>query len=73
MDQTVKILDVRDFPSTDPARVGKFDTIVTYQLDAFRTYLLTIPKELFNEERLKAEIRKELTEKALWVGKELKL
>jgi len=73
MEQTVKILDVRDFPSTDPTRIGKFDVIVTYQLDAFRTYLITIPKEQFNEESLKAAIRKELTEKEKWMGKEIKI
>jgi hypothetical protein len=73
MEQTVKIRYVQDFPSSDPARVGKFDTIVTYQLDAFRTGLVVIPKEQFNEERVKAEIRKELEAKGQWIDKELKL
>jgi len=69
----VKILDTRDFPSTDPARTGKFDVVVTYQLDAFRTYIITIPKELFSETKLKEVIAKDLEEKQKWQNKELEI
>jgi len=69
----IKILDTRDFPSTDPARIGRMDTVVTYQIDAFRTYIVTIPKEQFNETKLKEVISKDLEEKQKWQGKEIEL
>jgi len=67
----VKILDVREIPSGDPERVGLLDMLVTYQLDAFRTYVTTIPKEEFTEDKLREKIRAELAEKEAWVGKEI--
>jgi hypothetical protein len=73
MDITVKILDKRDFPSSDPKRIGKFDTVVTYQIDAFHTYLVTIPKETFNDQTLAEAIKKDIEERNKWVGKELKI
>jgi len=73
MAQKIKIIDVRDFPSTDPKRVGKLDRVVTYQIDPFHTYIITIPKEEFSEERLKAEIRKQIEEREKLVGKEIEI
>jgi len=73
MAQRIKVIDIREFPSTDPKRVGKFDVVVTYQLDAFRTYIVTIPKEEFTEAKLKEVIRKELEEKERWIGREIEL
>ena len=70
---SVKILDIRKIPSSDPARVGKIDMIVTYQIDTFRTYMLTIPSEEFNEETLKKRIKAELGEMQQWINKEIKL
>jgi hypothetical protein len=69
----IKILDVREFPSTEPTRVGKFDKIVTYQIDPFRTYLITLPKETFSEEKVKEAIRKDMAEREKWIGKELSM
>jgi len=69
----IKILDTRDFPSTDPTRIGKLDTIVTYQIDAFRTYIVTIPKEVFTETKLKEVISKDMEEKQKWQGKEIEI
>lgn len=69
----VKILDVRDYPSTDPARVGKFDTIATYQVDAFKTYIITMPKEEFSETKLREKIAADLKEREAWIGKEIEI
>jgi len=41
----ITIVDVRDVPALDPARVGKLDTIVTYQIDTEYRYFVRIPKE----------------------------
>jgi len=64
---------MREIPSAEPARVGKMDLIVTYQVDAFRTYITTIPKEEFTEERLRETIKREMAEREKWIGKEVEL
>lgn len=73
MADKVKIIDMREYPSSEPVRAGKFDKIVTYQVDAFHTYLITLPKEGFSEDKLKEAIRKDMKERGLWIGKELEL
>jgi len=74
---TIKILDKREIPSADPARVGKFDALITYQVDTFRTYLITVPQEELTpeaeDEVIKAAIRKDLAERERWAGKELEI
>lgn len=69
----VKIVDVREIPSGDPTRIGRLDVMVTYSIDAFRTYVTVIPKEEFNEETLKERIKKEQTERERWIGKTVKI
>jgi len=69
----VKILDVRDVPSTEPGRIGKIDVLVTYQLDPTHIYMVRIPKEEFTDEKVKEVIKKDVEEKKRWVGKELTL
>lgn len=68
-----KIIDVREIPSRETERIGRMDKLVTYQFDAFRTYVLTIPAEEFTEEKLKAEVAKAEAERAAWIGKELEV
>jgi len=70
-EREVTIVDIRDVPAIDPERVGKTDVLVTWQIDPARTYRVRIPKEEFDEERLKAEIRKELKAKLPWIGKRI--
>ncbi len=73
----VKIIDKREIPSADPQRVGKMDAMVTYQLDTFRTYLITVPNESLTpeteDEVIKAAIRTDMVERERWAGKELEL
>jgi len=73
MEQIVKIVDTREYPSIDPARMGKFDVIITYQTDAFHTYLVTLPKDGLSEEKIKEAIKKEMTEREKWIGKDIKI
>lgn len=74
---TVKILDKREIPSADPLRVGKMDAMITYQVDTFRTYLITIPNEELTpdveDEVIKAAIRTDLAERERWARKELEI
>jgi hypothetical protein len=69
----VKIVDKREIPTAEPARVGKLDVLITYQLEGFKTYLIRIPQEEFNEEELVKRIKVEMEERALWTGKELEI
>lgn len=69
----VKILDVREMPATEPARVGKMNAAIVYQFDAFRTYYLVLPAEDLTEEKIIEGIRKKEAERAPWMGKELEI
>jgi len=73
----VKILDKREVPSADPGRVGRMDAMITYQLDTFRTYLITMPNELLggaDEEKVIVErIKADLAERERWTGRELQI
>jgi len=75
MPQTVKILDKREIPSAAPDRVGKMDSMITYQIDTYRTYLITVPAEDLTpeaeEQVIKAAIRADMAERERWAGKEL--
>ena len=73
MPDKIKVLDKRDFPSTDPRRVGKMDTIITYQLDPFHTYVITMPKEDFTEPKLKEVIKTDIAERKQWINKEIEV
>lgn len=74
---TVKILDKREIPSADPERVGKFDAMITYQVDTFRTYLITVPQEELTPETednvITQAIKADLVERERWAGKELQI
>lgn len=73
----VKIIDKREIPSAEPSRVGAMDSMITYQLDTFRTYLIVVPAESLtpeNEDEVITEaIRKDMVERERWAGKELEI
>lgn len=68
-----KVIDVRRVPSADPARLGKLDYLVTYQLDAYRTYMVTIPKDELSDEVITDAVRKDLEAMEKFTGKEFTL
>ncbi len=51
------ILTMRPFPASDPARAGKQDMAVLYQVDGARTGRVVIPKESPTEAEIIAAIR----------------
>lgn len=73
MAEKIKILDIRDFPSTDPRRIGRMDRLITYQIDPYHTYVITIPKDEFTETKLKETIKKDAEERLVWLGKEIEI
>jgi len=70
---TFKVLDVRKIPSPDEGRAGMLDHLVTYQLDAFRTYMVRIPKDKISEEDLTEAVKKDLEGIERFTGKEFSL
>lgn len=73
MAQSFKVIDTRRIPSADPARIGKLDWLVTYQLDAYRTYMVTIAKDELSETDIKEAVRKDIEAISRWVGQEFTL
>ncbi len=74
MPQKFRISDVRRFPSTDLARRGEFDTIITYQLvDTGQTYFITIPKDPPSESDIKEAVGKDIVKRSALIGKEFEV
>jgi len=74
---TVTIIDKREIPSADPARVGKMDAMITYSVDTFRTYLITLPDEKLGgpdeEEVVSEAIRVDLKERERWAERKIEV
>ena len=67
-----KVVDARRVPSAEPNRVGKRDWLVTYQLDAMRVYMVTIPFDVLTEAIIADAVKRDLEAIERWVGKEFK-
>jgi len=74
----IRIIDRVRVPSPDPARIGKFDYMVTYMDAAMRAGVVTIHAELLDgkadvdQERLIAQAAKrEVEERQKWAGREI--
>ena len=64
-----KIVDLHDIPAIDPARQGKQDKLVTYELSDGRRRLLRVPAEGVTEAKIVDAIKKELGELKAIIGK----
>lgn len=76
----IKILNVMDVPSTTTDRLGKFDRIFTYMLNAEGAFITTIHREELEGktesqamEIIKKTILRERGEVEKWRGKEIPL
>lgn len=65
-----KVLDVRKIPSPDIGRAGRMDHLVTYQLDAFRTYMVRIPNETIDDKDVIEAVKVDLAGIERFTGKE---
>ena len=68
-----KVIDTRRIPSTEPDRLGKLDWLVTYQLDAYRTYSLKVSEDELTEDVIKEAVRKDIEAVQRFAGKEFTL
>lgn len=62
--------DIRKVPSPDEGRAGKMDHLVTYKLDAFRVYMVRIPKETIAEADITEAVKADLASIEKFTGKE---
>ncbi len=69
MAHEVKILDTRKVQSYDPARLGKSDYAVTYQVDGLRIHYVILPLEAPSEAQIQAAIKAEEKARASTVGR----
>ncbi len=69
----VKIIDIRDIPSADAARMGSMDKVITYQVDPTRTYIVRMPAEEWSQKRMVGVIAADMKERKKWQGKELEI
>ena len=67
------VLDVRDLPSPNPERIGKWDKLVVYELDPTHRYTLRVPAESFDKEALVAAVKADIQERSLWVNQSFPL
>jgi hypothetical protein len=68
-----KVFDIRKVPSADPARIGKYDQLVMYELDPMRRYIVRIPEEEFTEQKMIEAIKADMAERAQFAGKEYEI
>jgi hypothetical protein len=68
-----KITDLKKVPSAEVGRVGKYDYLVIYSLDPFRTYMVVIPKDTITEQDIKEAVRKDLESINQFINKEIQL
>ena len=76
----VKIIDQAILPSAEPGRIGKRDVVITYQDEALRMRIVTIPFEKLegktDEEQwavIQDYIRKNEADRRKFIGKEFAL
>jgi len=53
-----RMIGRNEFPSTDPARIGKMDIAYAYMDESLRTIMIILPAEEDTPERVEAELRK---------------
>ena len=77
---TIKIVNVVDVPALEPDRIGKYDVLVTYQLDTEYTYTIKIPKEDLEklspekqEEFILKKVKEDAQWRLRWIGKTITL
>lgn len=74
----IRIIDRVRVPSPDPARIGKFDYMITYMDPAMRAGVVTIHAELLDgkpdaaqESVIAAAVKAEVAERTKWAGREI--
>ncbi|HEV8674028.1 MAG TPA: hypothetical protein VGX21_08280 [Methylomirabilota bacterium] len=73
MAEQLRVLEVREVPARDVARLGKLDVWVLYQIDAGPVESVHLPAEGFTEDKLRERVKAARAQRASWAGKTLNL
>jgi len=68
-----KIIDKREVPTMDPARLGEMDVVVSYLVEPDVTMVVTIPKKEVSEATLRERVKAAIEEREKWIGKEIEI
>jgi len=71
--EVVKLLDVRRLPSPDPARYGKQDAVIVYEVPPNHRGTIRLPAETLSDATIREAVQRDLKERSQWQGKELRL
>jgi hypothetical protein len=71
MPTEITIVDHRRILSPDPARAGKWDILIRYEIGPGVQDNVLIPEEQFNEAAVKAAVEKRLQERGAWVNRKM--
>ena len=69
----VTVVDYRVIPSPDAKRLGKKDILQVVEIDGGARFAIRLPEENSGDDALKAEIKRQMTERGANVGKVLEI
>lgn len=64
----IEIINVQQFPSTDPKRIGQYDSMIIYRAAGGRTNSVTIPKTPVTAKEIEAAIAEQQKQLAPLIG-----
>jgi hypothetical protein len=67
----VTVVSTIDLPSSDPARLGKMDLLVTYRVDALHTFTVKIPAENMTPQKFDAAIKSDYAERKVYINRQI--
>jgi hypothetical protein len=70
---TVTVISTLDVPSTDPARLGKMDMMITYRSDPLHSFTIRIPAEGITLAKVDAAIRSDYATRKQYINRQVKV
>jgi hypothetical protein len=70
---TAQIVSVISVPATEPDRLGKFDTRVTYRVGTANYFTVTVPKEHPTAAEIEAAIKADYAQRKELLGRTIQL
>jgi len=67
----VTVISTIESPSNNPARTGKNDYYITYQIDPLHRYTLVLPAETFTEAILDLAVRQDYKKRQPFINREI--
>lgn len=68
---TLTVISTMDVPSTDPARLGKMDALVTYRADPLHSFTIRIPADGLTPPILDAAIKSDWAARKVYINRQI--